>query len=69
MHVRAQGHRNSHGEIVAEWQQLWLVDGRVCVSFTGTPGVWACQDVYRFGTLPVTCTAVECWSATAGRWV
>ncbi|MEU3565422.1 hypothetical protein [Kitasatospora sp. NPDC006786] len=48
VHVRVMG-RRSGDEVVAEWRDLELADGRVCVSFADTAGVWACQDSYATG--------------------
>jgi hypothetical protein len=56
VHIRQEGHRRN-GKIVAEWTGIQLAWGKVCGSFAGTAGVWACQDVHTGGA----------WSRSIGR--
>ncbi|MFD9123428.1 hypothetical protein [Kitasatospora sp. NPDC059571] len=37
------------GEITAEWSDIEVAWGRLCGSFTDTPGVWACVDIHGGG--------------------
>ncbi|MFD9593099.1 hypothetical protein ACFWA9_10115 [Kitasatospora sp. NPDC059973] len=48
VHIRQEGHRQD-GKITAEWTGIRLAWGKVCGSFTGTNGVWACQEVHTGG--------------------
>ena len=48
VHVRMTG-KEQGGQIVAEWTDIQLAWGKVCGSFTDTPGVWACMEVHTSG--------------------